>query len=120
MELEVSSSDDVETICKSLTAGYFYNAARQSKTGEYRTVKKQHVVHIHPSSVYAKEEDPPKWLIYFELAFTSKEYMRMVSPIQGTWLTELAPHCYKSQDIEDSDAKKVPNAKAVGKAAANS
>jgi pre-mRNA-splicing factor ATP-dependent RNA helicase DHX16 len=103
-------------ICKSLTAGYFYNTARQSKTGEYRTVKNQHTVYIHPSSVYAKEEDPPKWLMYFELAFTTKEYMRMIAPIQGSWLVELAPHYYQAQDIEDTDSKKVPNAKAIGKA----
>ena len=45
--------------------------------------------------------------------------MRSVAPIQGSWLTELAPHYYKTNDIEDSDAKKVPNQKAVGKAAAD-
>ena len=80
-------------------------------------MKQQHTVHIHPSSVLAREEDPPKWLLYHELAFTSKEYMRSVAPIKGEWLVEIAPHYYQSQDVEEAAAKKMPN-KHVGKAAA--
>ena len=115
VEIELlSPCQDIDVICKSIASGYFYNSAKYSKSGDYKTVKNQHTVYIHPSSVLAKEEDPPKWLIYHELAFTTKEYMRMVAPIQGKWLTELAPHYYQSQDIEDPEAKKLP--KGVGKA----
>jgi pre-mRNA-splicing factor ATP-dependent RNA helicase DHX16 len=65
-------------------------------------------VYIHPSSVLSREEDPPRWLLYFELAFTSKEYMRMCTPIKGEWLMEIAPHYYQSIDVEDSTTKKMP------------
>lgn len=33
-------------------------------------------------------EKKPKWLVYYELVLTSKEYMRQVMEIQSTWLLE--------------------------------
>ena len=81
-------------------------------------MKHQHSVFVHPSSVLARDEDPPKWLLYHELAFTTKEYMRTCTPIKGEWLVEIAPHYYQLIDIEDPSAKKMPHAKAAGKAAA--
>ena len=75
VEIDLSSSEDVVAIRKAITAGYFYHAARLSKGG-YRTAKHQQVVHIHPNS--SLFEDQPRWVIYFELVFTSKEYMRQV------------------------------------------
>ena len=78
-------------------------------------MKNQHTVYVHPSSVMIKEEDLPPWLVYFELTFTTKEYMRMVCPIKGEWLSEIAPHYYKPTDIEDSTTKKMP--KQTGKVA---
>jgi pre-mRNA-splicing factor ATP-dependent RNA helicase DHX16 len=101
-----SNPSDMEGIGKSLTAGYFYNTAKFSKNGEYKTVKHQHTVYIHPSSVFSRQEEPPRWLLYFELAFTTKEYMRMVTPIVGEWLVQIAPHYYQSSDVEDSTTKK--------------
>jgi pre-mRNA-splicing factor ATP-dependent RNA helicase DHX16 len=111
----VSCSMDVDAICKAMTAGYFYNTAKLSKSGEFKTVKQQHTVYIHPSSVMSKDEDPPRWVLYHELAFTTKEYMRSVAPIKGEWLIEIAPHYYQSKDVEDSTNKKMP--KQTGKAA---
>jgi pre-mRNA-splicing factor ATP-dependent RNA helicase DHX16 len=86
--------------------------------GEFKTVKQQHTVYIHPSSVLARDEDPPKWLLYHELAFTTKEYMRTVAPIKPEWLVDIAPHYYQTADVDDALQKKVmmPNAKNIGKA----
>lgn len=109
VEIEQLSSNDTDSICKAMTSGYFYNIAKLSKSGDFKTVKHQHTVFIHPSSVLAKEEDPPRWLLYHELAFTSKEYMRTVTPIKGEWLIEIAPHYYQATDIEDNTtSKKMP------------
>lgn len=114
VEVEVCSNpQDVDAIGKALTSGFFYNTAKFSKNAEYKTIKNQHTVYIHPSSVMMKEETPAAWVLYFELAFTSKEYMRTVMPIKGEWLVEIAPHYYKPSDIEDSTTKKMP--KQVGK-----
>lgn len=110
---QTSNPHDIDAICKSLASGYFYNCAKFSSNGEYKTVKNKHTVFVHPSSVLAKDEDPARWLLYHELVFTSKEYMRMVAPIKGEWLTEIAPHYYKPDDVEDTQTKKMP--KTTGK-----
>eukprot|EP01040_Poterioochromonas_malhamensis_P002884 gene2884-3068_t len=132
---KTSNPHDVENICKALTCGFFYNVAKFSHDSEYKTVKNAHSVYMHPSSVLApkksskkdaeggedgkeeksnqKEEDLPKWIVYHELTFTTKEYMRTIAPIKGEWLLEVAPHFYKPDDVEDKSMKKLP--KGVGK-----
>lgn len=71
-----SNAGDTVAIRKAVTAGFFYNTSRLTKGGQYKTVKHQQTVMIHPNSCLF--EDTPKWLIYYELVFTTKEYMRQV------------------------------------------
>ena len=54
VEVSVNETQDNEAICKALTAGYFYNTSKLSKSGDFKTVKQQHTVYIHPSSVMSK------------------------------------------------------------------
>jgi pre-mRNA-splicing factor ATP-dependent RNA helicase DHX16 len=104
----VSNMDDTDLTLKAITAGFFYNVAKLGRTGEYQTVKQHKTVYIHPSSVLSKDDEPPPWLVFFELAFTTKEFMRQVAPIQPSWLVEIAPHYYQESDVEDAKAKKMP------------
>ncbi|KAG9345245.1 hypothetical protein JZ751_009791 [Albula glossodonta] len=90
---------------EAVTAGYFYHTARLSKGG-YKTVKHQQTVYVHPNSSLFEEQ--PRWLIYHELVFTTKEFMRQVIEIESSWLLEVAPHYYKSKELEDSSSKKMP------------
>uniref|UniRef100_A0A8C2ZIX7 RNA helicase n=1 Tax=Cyclopterus lumpus TaxID=8103 RepID=A0A8C2ZIX7_CYCLU len=106
IEVEVvSSQGDSLPIRKAVTAGYFYHTARLSKGG-YKTVKHQQTVYVHPNSCLFEEQ--PRWLIYHELVFTTKEFMRQVIEIDSGWLLEVAPHYYKSKELEDSSSKKMP------------
>uniref|UniRef100_A0A8B9HGJ5 RNA helicase n=1 Tax=Astyanax mexicanus TaxID=7994 RepID=A0A8B9HGJ5_ASTMX len=106
IEVEVCSANgDSTPIRKSITAGYFYHTARLSKGG-YKTVKHQQTVYVHPNSSLFEEQ--PRWLIYHELVFTTKEFMRQVIEIDSAWLLEVAPHYYKSKELEDSTNKKMP------------
>lgn len=106
IEVEVvSSHGDSLPIRKAVTAGYFYHTARLSKGG-YKTVKHQQTVYVHPNSSLFEEQ--PRWLIYHELVFTTKEFMRQVIEIESGWLLEVAPHYYKSKELEDSSSKKMP------------
>ncbi|KAM3580476.1 hypothetical protein VKS41_007139 [Umbelopsis sp. WA50703] len=108
VELKLTSNPnpaDTVPIRKAITAGYFYNGARLNKSGDsYRTIKQNQTVHIHPSSSLLEKK--PRWLIYYELVLTSKEYMRQVLEIQPEWLTEVAPHYYKEGDLDNLDDKK--------------
>jgi len=113
VEIEILS-DPIDTVAirKAITAGYFYHTARLSKTGNYKTVKHNQTVQIHPNS--SLFEDLPRWVIYHELVFTTKEYMRNTIEIENKWLLEVAPHYYKAKELEDQSMKKLP--KGLGKA----
>lgn len=108
----VSGITESMNIRKAITSGYFYHIAKFSKGGHYKTVKHNQTVMIHPNS--ALFEDLPRWVLYHELVFTTKEFMRQVIEIESKWLLEVAPHYYKAKELEDSTNKKMP--KVVGRA----
>ncbi|XP_064421843.1 pre-mRNA-splicing factor ATP-dependent RNA helicase DHX16 [Latimeria chalumnae] len=111
IEIEVTScGSDNFPIRKAVTAGFFYHTARLTRSG-HKTVKHQQTVYTHPNS--SLFEDQPRWLIYHELVFTTKEFMRQVIEIDSAWLLEVAPHYYKSKELEDPSSKKMP--KKLGK-----
>ncbi len=118
VEVNVSSTtggaSNLQPTQKALTAGFFPNAARLQRGGDsYRTVKNGMTVYLHPSSTLF--EVNPKWLIFYELVLTSKEYMRSNMPIQPEWLVEAAPHYHKKGDLDKLGVdKKLP--KGEGKA----
>ena len=117
VEVTVSScgASNLPPIQKAVTAGFFPNAARLQRGGDsYRTVKNGLSVHIHPSSVLI--ESKPKWVIFYELVLTSKEFMRSVMPLKPEWLTEVAPHYYKQGDVDalGTDRKMPKGAMAAG------
>jgi pre-mRNA-splicing factor ATP-dependent RNA helicase DHX16 len=112
VEIEhVSCIDDTVAIRKAITSGFFYHTARLGKTGSYKTTKHQQTVHIHPNSCLF--ETLPRWVVYHELVFTTKEYMRQVVEIENTWLLEVAPHYYNQKQLDDTSNRKMP--KTVGK-----
>ncbi|XP_030853107.1 pre-mRNA-splicing factor ATP-dependent RNA helicase DHX16-like [Strongylocentrotus purpuratus] len=114
VEMEiVSCGMDSVVIRKAVTAGFFYHTARFSKGGNYKTVKHQQTVMVHPNSGLFEEQ--PRWLIYHKLVFTTKEFMRQVIEIENGWLLEAAPHYYKAKELEDASSKKMP--KGVDKSA---
>ena len=102
--------DDVK-IRKAITSGFFYNVAKLEKNGSYMTLKHRQQVHMHPSSCLSQEM--PRWVLYFELVLTKKEYMRQVIEIDPGWLVEVAPHYYSKQETVDQTKVKMP--KKVGK-----
>ncbi|KAJ5674894.1 Pre-mRNA-splicing factor ATP-dependent RNA helicase-like protein cdc28 [Penicillium maclennaniae] len=110
VEVSVSTcgATNIVPIQKAITAGFFPNAARLQRGGDsYRTIKTGQGVYLHPSSTLF--EVNPRWVIYFELVLTSKEYMRSNMPLQAEWLVEVAPHYYKKKDLESLGLdRKVP------------
>jgi len=102
-------ASNIQPIQKAVCSGFFPNSARLQRDGQsYRNVKNGQIVYIHPSSVLMGD-NPPKWVLYFELVLTSKEYMRSVMPIKPEWLTEVAPHYHTKKNLENLGIeRKVP------------
>jgi len=112
VEIELTSAlEDTDRVRKAVTSGFFYHTANLQKSGSYKTIKSKQSVQIHPTS--SLMQTLPRWVLYHELVFTTKEFMRQVIEIQPSWLVEIAPHYYKAKDIEET-GKKMP--KKVGKA----
>ena len=102
-KLSVVDDDYYSNVRKAVASGFFYNTAKlQEKTGTYKTLKNQHTVNVHPSS--SLFENMPKWVIYNELVFTTKEFMRDLIEIKSEWLLEIAPHYYKQSDIDSNNS----------------
>ncbi|AYU83647.1 pre-mRNA splicing factor ATP-dependent RNA helicase, putative [Leishmania donovani] len=85
---------NLDEVRKSITAGYFFNAARRvdSHTRSYVTLSDRREVYVHPSSVLI--DDPPKYVLYDDLRMTKREYMTELLAIEPKWLVELAPAFY--------------------------
>lgn len=122
VEVTISSvgANDMVPIQKSLTSGFFPNAARLQRGGDsYRTVKNGMAVYLHPSSTLFQIN--PKWILFYELVLTSREYMRSNMPLQPEWLTEVAPHYHKKKDLETLGTdKKMPKGQGAPAASAKS
>ncbi|KAK0043117.1 ATP-dependent RNA helicase DHX35 [Biomphalaria pfeifferi] len=101
----VSCEDKTETLCKCILSGFFVNAARLGYTGEYRTIRDDHCLHIHPTSVLACEE-PPLWVVFNEVIQTKKDYMKDITVIQPEWLSEIASHFYQFGTERELAAKR--------------
>ena len=108
--MSTCGASDLVPIQKSLTSGFFANAARLQKGGDsYRTMGASNtVVYIHPSSVLMNANPPHKTVLFYEVAETTKAYMRNCMPIKPEWLTELAPHFHKKKDVDALEDKKMP------------
>jgi len=81
-----TGTEDTVAIRKAIAAGYFSQCAKflGRAPGQYRTVKQQRTVYVHPHSALFSENPSPRWVLYFELVFTSKEFMRQASLLTPT------------------------------------
>jgi HrpA-like RNA helicase len=100
LELPIESSfPSIDPLRKSIVAGFFLNTAMRtasegvggSKTA-YKTIcGRSEIVKVHPSSSLFMRNPPPKWVVYNELVFTTKHYIRSVIIVEKEWLMEMAP-----------------------------
>lgn len=88
-------------VMKAITAGYFTQCARLSRTGDsYTTIPRGSTVMIHPSSTLHGAVPPVKLVLYHELVMTSKAFMRHVMPVQRRWLAQYGAHCFDCTGLE--------------------
>jgi ATP-dependent RNA helicase DDX35 len=90
----VSCDGDEDAILRCITAGYFANAARLGLDGNYRTLRDNQLLQVHPSSVLYVEKHP-SYVVFNDVLLTSAKYMRDITAVEPAWLSELAPHFYE-------------------------
>ena len=86
--------DMSEKIRRCLTSGFFAHAARMQPDGSFVTVNGGTTLFAHPTSVmFNRKAD---WVIFYEVMETgSKTFIRDITKIERSWLTEYAPAFYK-------------------------
>ncbi|XP_067943548.1 probable ATP-dependent RNA helicase DHX35 isoform X2 [Watersipora subatra] len=104
-----SCNGNGRTVRQCITKGIFVNAAKLHHTGigVYRTVRDNHELHIHPTSVLYREV-PPQWVVFNEIVRTNKEYMQDITVIEPEWLYTFAGHFYEygtSREISEKRLK---------------
>ncbi|GMM50862.1 DEAH-box ATP-dependent RNA helicase [Starmerella bacillaris] len=78
-------------IKKALVRGFFMQVAYLISKRNYKTVKDNQEVLIHPSSGVTES---PTFLLYNEFVLTTSNYIRTVTSVKASWLTEIAPRYY--------------------------
>jgi len=94
-EVQQTTSGLSKQLRRCLTAAFFMQAAQRQPSGEYLALASRQPVAIHPSSVLFTRR--AVCVIFNELLFTSKLYMRDLTQIETDWLTELAPQYFASR-----------------------
>ncbi|KAG0169604.1 putative ATP-dependent RNA helicase dhr2 [Apophysomyces sp. BC1015] len=91
----VSCGTDTDAVLKCFLSGFFHNAALLQPDGSYKSVAGSQLVKIHPgSAMFGKRVEG---IMYNELVFTTKHYVRGVSAIQSAWLPLAAPRYFNNR-----------------------
>lgn len=86
--------EPVEAIQRAVIHGFFANAAQLQPDSTYRSIRGGASMHVHPTSSLFKGA-LPEYVVFGELVFTNKAFMRDVTPVKADWLTEVAPQFYE-------------------------
>uniref|UniRef100_A0A2K6CF34 RNA helicase n=1 Tax=Macaca nemestrina TaxID=9545 RepID=A0A2K6CF34_MACNE len=89
----VSSRGDMESVRRCLAHSLFMSTAELQPDGTYATTDTHQPVAIHPSSVLFHCK--PACVVYTELLYTNKCYMRDLCVVDAEWLYEAAPEYFR-------------------------
>ncbi|GAA5811851.1 hypothetical protein MFLAVUS_005297 [Mucor flavus] len=94
MDPKSSCGSDTDSVLKCFLTGFFQNTALLQPDGSYKSVAGSQNVKIHPgSAMFGKRVEG---ILYNELVFTTKHYVRGVSAIQSAWLPLAAPKYFNN------------------------
>lgn len=85
-------------IRRCLVSGFFLQAAvlDSEKRGTYLTLREGQEVTLHPTTSL---QSKPEWIVFHEVAITSRTYIRYATGIRPEWLLELAGSYHDPQRI---------------------
>ncbi|KAI7903027.1 P-loop containing nucleoside triphosphate hydrolase protein [Cokeromyces recurvatus] len=94
MDPNSTCGGETDNVLKCFLTGFFQNTALLQPDGSYKSVAGSQVVKIHPgSAMFGKRVEG---IMYNELVFTTKHYVRGVSAIQSAWLPQAAPKYFNN------------------------
>ena len=111
-KVDSTCEDKTEPILKCLASAFFLNTAKISYTGDYKHLRSDLPLKVHPSSVINlylanTDEPPPKYLIYNDIVQSKTQHlMRDVTVIDCNWLHELVPNYYEYGTVREINEKR--------------
>jgi len=108
LDLVSTSFDDKRyyiNIRQALVCGFFMHVAHREgeKGGQYRTVKDNQLVGLHPSTGL---DNTPEWVIYNEFVLTTRNFIRTITDVRPEWLLEFAANYFDLREFPDGEAKR--------------
>ncbi|CAB4008699.1 Hypothetical predicted protein [Paramuricea clavata] len=89
-----------EAILKALCQGLFHNTARKGAGNSFRTMDGHGTtVFIHPSSAMFGEEADFDWILFHDVIWTSKIYVKTVCPINYERIHDLLPRIHEASNL---------------------
>ena len=92
---------DAPKILSALCQGFYINAARKHPSSDvfyavgFARAAHNLALYVHPSSTFFASKtrgvDTLDWVVFHELTYTSRAFMRSVSAVSGVWLDALLP-----------------------------
>ena len=96
LNVPLVTSSDQDTVLKCIVSGLFPNAAHLQHSGEYKSIRGDVPLRVHPTCVLFTEKHLP-CLVYNEINHTKLVYMLDVTAIDPVCLEVLAPHFYQNR-----------------------
>eukprot|EP00041_Stephanoeca_diplocostata_P006018 m.73312 g.73312 ORF g.73312 m.73312 type:complete len:804 (-) comp16123_c0_seq1:1513-3924(-) len=85
----------VAVLRQALCQGYFHNVARKGGL-HFRTMNGHaSTVSTHPSSGLFAQQERLDWVVFHEVVWTSRPYMRTITPIAYSWVKDLLPKLHE-------------------------
>ena len=98
---KISGGTDTESVRKALAHGFFTNAASLGRAGDggapYETIQGGLPVSVHASSVLHGSSPPTVIFTAAEQSSSDSYEIRGVTPIEATWLPDIAPQLYHTR-----------------------
>jgi len=94
MDSNVTDDDKSRAIRRSITAGFFQNAAKVGNDGRYYSLRGRHTISISTGSVLHRVDETSEYIIFGQTYDGSRGgiEVRFCSAIEGKWLLEIAPY----------------------------
>lgn len=87
--------DSAGRLRRAVASAYFGNAARIVGRGRYVHMRTGVECGLHPSSALLAASSVADYVVFHELVWTSREWMSVVTQVEGGWLAEVAPALYE-------------------------
>lgn len=108
-----SAGNDWDIVRKAICSAYFHHACKLKSIADYTNLLAGMPCTLHPSSSLYGMGSTPEYVVYHELVMTTKEYMRIVTTVEGEWLAEMAPKFFSLQEDRRNRQKRLLEEKKI-------